>query len=186
VREAIERTQTTTDHAPLQAEIHLDELWYKRPDLRAGVQRRRSSSEKTDMNARKGRQGSAPNGQAASTVELATVLSDMSARRIMRKGPENPPLRCVSSGYLSGGCSCRATIPAGVVTDAWAHQQRAGVAGDKFFHFTWRADVWLAFGLRDGRIRGVYCPEHRAERDQRSLDDHAGEEDAQAAIALTG
>jgi hypothetical protein len=114
------------------------------------------------------------------------VVSDMSARRIMRTSPENPPLRCVSSGYLSGGCSCRATIPTGVVTDAWAHQQRAGMRGDQFFHFTWRAEVWLAFGLSDGRIRGVYCPEHSAERDQRSLDERTGEEGARATIALTG
>jgi len=99
---------------------------------------------------------------------------------------ENPPLRCVSSGYLSHGYSCRATIPTGVVTDAWAREQRAGVPGDQFFHFTWRAEVWLAFGLSDGRIRGVYCPEHSAEREQHALDCQPGEEGALASIALTG
>jgi hypothetical protein len=143
--------------------------------------------EKTDMDALKGLQESARKGQSTPAVELDTVVSDMSARRIMRmRSPENPPLRCVSSGYLSDGCSCRATIPTGVVTDAWAREQRAGVPGDQFFHFTWRAEVWLAFGLRDGRIRGVYCPEHSAERAQRADDGQTGEEGARAAIALTG
>jgi hypothetical protein len=141
--------------------------------------------EKTDMDSRKGRQGPARKGQPGATVELDMVVSDMSARRIMRmRSPENPPLRCVSSGYLSDGCSCRASIPTGVVTDAWAREQRAGVGGDQFFSFTWRAEVWLAFGLRDGRIRGVYCPEHSAERAQRALDGQTGEEGARAAIAL--
>jgi hypothetical protein len=143
--------------------------------------------EKTDMDALKGRQESARKGQSAGTVELDAVVSDMNARRFMRmRNPENPPLRCVSSGYFSDGCSCRATIPTGVVTDAWARQQRAGVRGDQFFHFTWRAEVWLAFGLSDGRIRGVYCPEHCSERDQRTVDQVAGEEGARASIALTG
>jgi len=104
----------------------------------------------------------------------------------MRTGPETPPLRCVSSGYLSNGCSCRATIPTGVVTDAWAREQRAGVRGDSFFHFTWRGDVWLAFGLRDGRIRGAYCPEHTAERNQHLVGDPSDEESAPKKIALTG
>jgi hypothetical protein len=143
--------------------------------------------EKDDMDARKGRQASARKGQPPATVELDEVVSDMNARRIMRmKSPENPPLRCVSSGYLSHGCSCRATIPAGLVSDAWAREQRAGVRGDQFFHFTWRAEVWLAFGQSDGRIRGVYCPEHSAEREQHALDCQSGEEGALASIALTG
>jgi hypothetical protein len=37
-----------------------------------------------------------------------------------------------------------------------------------FFHFAWQSAVWLAFGLADGQVRGVYCPIHRAERDARS------------------
>jgi hypothetical protein len=77
-------------------------------------------------------------------------------------------LRCVSSGYLSGGCSCRSAIPSSVVTAAWAsvlaheHESR-----DRFFRFAWRGGVWLAFGLQDGRVRGVYCPEHSAARAER-------------------
>jgi hypothetical protein len=79
------------------------------------------------------------------------------------------PLRCVSSGYLSGGCSCRASIPSSVVTAAWGvERERGGARGDRFFHFAWRGDVWLAYGLASGRVRGVYCPTHRAERDEHS------------------
>jgi len=81
----------------------------------------------------------------------------------------DPPLRCVSSGYLSAGCSCRSSIPSSVVTAAWGvERERGGERGDCFFHFAWRGDVWLAYGLRDGRVRGVYCPKHRAERDEHS------------------
>jgi len=79
----------------------------------------------------------------------------------------DPPLRCVSSGYLSDGCSCRLSIPSSVVTAAWrVERERGAVCGDRLFHFAWRGEVWLAYGLRDGRVRGVYCPTHRAERDE--------------------
>ena len=78
-------------------------------------------------------------------------------------------LRCVSSGYLSDGCSCRSAIPASVVTGAWASMlARDGETGDRFFRLAWRGGVWLGFGLRDGRVRGVYCPEHSAARAERS------------------
>jgi hypothetical protein len=74
-------------------------------------------------------------------------------------------LRCVSSGYLADGCSCQATVPARVVSAAWARQlQRAPAREDQFFRFAWRDGQWLAYGLRDGRVRGVYCPEHSARR----------------------
>ncbi len=79
------------------------------------------------------------------------------------------PLRCVSSGYLSDGCSCRSSIPASVVTAAWGgERERSGAHADRFFHFAWRGDVWLAYGLKNGRVRGVYCPSHSAERDEHS------------------
>ena len=77
-------------------------------------------------------------------------------------------LRCVSSGYLSDGCSCRSAIPSSFVTAAWASVlDRGGETGDRFFRFVWRGGVWLGFGLRDGRVRGVYCPEHSAARAER-------------------
>jgi hypothetical protein len=88
----------------------------------------------------------------------------------------DPPLRCVSSGYLSDGCSCRSSIPSSVVTAAWGvARERGGVRVDRFFHFAWRGEVWLAYGLQDGHVRGVYCPTHRAERDEHaSLDEPRG------------
>lgn len=87
----------------------------------------------------------------------------------LRAEREDRPLRCVSSGYMSGGCSCRAVVPAGVVFAAWAQElERTSVPVDCFFRFVWRGELWLAFGLANGHIRGVYCPTHRAERDARS------------------
>jgi hypothetical protein len=74
-------------------------------------------------------------------------------------------LRCVSSGYLADGCSCQATVPARVASAAWARQlQRAPAREDQFFRFAWSDGQWLGYGLRDGRVRGVYCPEHSARR----------------------
>jgi hypothetical protein len=119
-------------------------------------------------------------------VEFAAPVTDLATRRILRRDPSAPRLTCVSSGYLADGCSCRETIPTGVVTDAWAAQQRAGVQGDRFFHFTWRGEVWLAFGRRTGRIRGVYCPAHSAERDRRAPIKDPSREDARTDIAMTG
>jgi len=77
-------------------------------------------------------------------------------------------LRCVSSSYLADGCSCHCTIPSSVATGAWAHEL-ANVRGDRFFHFTWRGGVWLAYGHQDGTVGGLYCPEHCAEREERTL-----------------
>jgi len=93
----------------------------------------------------------------------------VAARRVARDSRVDHLLRCVSSGYLSDGCSCRATIPASVVTAAWARElERSGEREDRLFRFSWRGGVWLAFGLRDGHVRGVYCPEHSAARAERS------------------
>jgi hypothetical protein len=80
-------------------------------------------------------------------------------------------LRCVSSGYLSDGCSCQASVPANVVSAAWAHQLRQRRAReDQFFTFVWRGGQWLGYGLRDGRVRGVYCPQHNARRTKHSCE----------------
>jgi hypothetical protein len=82
---------------------------------------------------------------------------------------EDRPIQCVSSGYLRGGCSCRATVPAAVAEAAWARRlERSAEPHSDFFQFAWQGAVWLGFGLPDGQIRGVYCPTHRAERDARS------------------
>jgi hypothetical protein len=40
-----------------------------------------------------------------------------------------------------------------------------------FFYFAWRSGVWLAFGVQDGGVRGVYCPTHCSERDSRDTPD---------------
>jgi hypothetical protein len=79
-------------------------------------------------------------------------------------------LPCVWSGDTANGCSCRSSIPEDVVTVAWRHElERAGEHADRFFHFTWQNDVWLAYGLMDGRVRGVHCPPHRVEREERAF-----------------
>jgi hypothetical protein len=84
-------------------------------------------------------------------------------------------LRCVSSGYLTDGCSCRTTVPASVANDAWARAlQRTPAYEDRFFRFQWEDGAWLGYGLRDGRVRGVYCPEHSARRAERSCDYSVG------------
>jgi hypothetical protein len=127
-----------------------------------------------------------PTDGPAQRVEFAAVVTDLASRRITRKSPSDPPLRCVSSGYMADGCSCRATIPAGAVTDAWARERRSGAHGDRFFHFTWGGEVWAAYGLKNGLVRGVYCPEHTAERERRTLADDSGQESTPAKVALTG
>ena len=102
-------------------------------------------------------------------LERHGVVIEMNTLSRLRAEREDRPLRCVSSGYLSGGCSCRAVVPAAVVGAAWARElELTAVPADCFFRFVWRGEHWLAFGLADGRIRGVYCPTHRAERDARS------------------
>ena len=76
-------------------------------------------------------------------------------------------LRCTSSGYLSGGCRCHFTIPEHVVVEAWERERSFGHTEDRFFRVFWRDEVWLAYGVADGTVRGVCCAEHRAEREER-------------------
>ena len=76
--------------------------------------------------------------------------------------------RCVASGPLRDGDSCACTVPSGVVLRAWASVQHTGGSGPRFFRFWWEGELWLSFGLEDGDVRGVYCPEHTAERDDRA------------------
>ena len=69
-------------------------------------------------------------------------------------------LECASHDW-----SCGTMIPERVVADAWREALEAGgERADRFFHFIWNGGVWAAFGLRDGRVRGVSCPSHNAER----------------------
>jgi hypothetical protein len=77
-------------------------------------------------------------------------------------------LKCVWTSHPHHERCCRLRIPAGVVDAAWQEELELNRWQEGFFHFAWRGDVWLAYGLADGRVRGVYCPAHRAERDARS------------------
>jgi len=78
------------------------------------------------------------------------------------------PLRCVWSGSVEG-CSCRSRIGREIVAQAW--QRELDASGDRearFFHFIWDGGVWMAYGLADGEVRGVYCPSHNSQRAERS------------------
>ena len=69
---------------------------------------------------------------------------------------------------------------------AWRRElDRRRVRADRFFHFAWQDGVWLAYGLKDGRVRGVYCPAHSAERDERSLVADPRAEEPPRELALT-
>src|ERR1017187_2283401 len=110
----------------------------------------------------------------ASTIErgdpLASIIGGRPRSRTRRPGSSDcagQPLSCVWSD-TTGGCSCHSRIPQAVVENAWRLELDAGERKDRFFHFIWRDGVWLAFGLKDGRVRGVYCPSHNSERAERS------------------
>jgi hypothetical protein len=90
------------------------------------------------------------------------------------------PLRCVWTNHPTHDRSCKSGIPAAVVAAAWRRELEQG-AHRGFFHFTWHGGVWLAYGLDDGQIRGIYCPTHRTARNKRS----SAPEDAAPPIALS-
>jgi hypothetical protein len=77
------------------------------------------------------------------------------------------PLRCVWTSHPDYDHCCRSRIPARAVTAAWHRELELGRACAGFFHFTWRGRVWLAYGMLDGSVRGVYCPAHRTRREER-------------------
>ncbi len=63
------------------------------------------------------------------------------------------------TGDPVSGCSCTSSIPEDVVTAAWSRElERLEVRADRFFRFSWQNDVWLAYGLVDGRVRGRPLP----------------------------
>jgi hypothetical protein len=94
------------------------------------------------------------------------------------------PMKCVWSGHPHYDRDCRARIPASVVVKAWHREMGRNGAVEGFFNFTWRHGVWLAYGLSDGAVRGVYCPTHCSERDSRELrvEDLRAEEPAGPAL----
>lgn len=73
-------------------------------------------------------------------------------------------LKCVWSGEADGAHSCAERIPVAVVERAWRRQMDDCLSSEGFFHFNWRGGAWLAYGLPDGSVRGVYCPTHRTAR----------------------
>ena len=93
------------------------------------------------------------------------VLADLTIPLGAQEGERS--LRCVSSGYLANRCSCSESIPYHVVTAAWTRALSRGQA-EGFFRVAWQEQVWLAYGLSDGNVRGVYCPDHSAERTRRA------------------
>lgn len=104
---------------------------------------------------------------------FAVVIADLGSGAAGPSPTESAlhePLRCVSSGYLEHGCSCTAHVPGGVARAAWRSVlDSASERADGFFRFAWRGEVWLAYGLLDGCVRGVYCPEHSAQRERRAF-----------------
>ena len=107
--------------------------------------------------------------QPARAQQLTEAVNAIAAQALAREHRLEGLLRCVSSGYLSDGCSCQATIPARVVRAAWARERELlGAHEDRFFSFAWRGGTWFSFGLRDGHVRGVYCPAHNAGRAERA------------------
>jgi hypothetical protein len=78
-------------------------------------------------------------------------------------------LRCVWTSHPTHDRSCRSRVPIRVVAQAWKRELARGRAQEGFFHFAWKGEVWLAYGLPDGGTRGVYCPAHTAQRDEHFL-----------------
>jgi hypothetical protein len=89
-----------------------------------------------------------------------------SPERAVRIKVEEFPLRCVWSRHATHDHRCQSTIPARKVAGAWRRELALGAPAG-FFHFDWRGEEWLAYGLPGGEVRGVYCPMHRAEREER-------------------
>ncbi|HEY3970292.1 MAG TPA: hypothetical protein VGL79_02730 [Solirubrobacteraceae bacterium] len=94
------------------------------------------------------------------------------------------PMKCVWSGHPHYDRDCRARIPASVVVKAWHREMGRNGAVEGFFNFTWRNGVWLAYGLSDGGVRGVYCPTHCSERDSREVRVEDRRADQQTGTAL--
>jgi hypothetical protein len=90
-----------------------------------------------------------------------------------REPDSSDALRCLSSGYLAERGRCERRIPERVVESAWRSELAAGSSREGFFRLTWRGGQWLAYGHPDGHVRGVYCPEHAADRDQRAVAERA-------------
>jgi hypothetical protein len=76
---------------------------------------------------------------------------------------------------MAGEGSCAAAVPAAVAAAAWEHECLDRPGEDRLFQFTFRGEPWLGFGVKDGHVRGVYCPEHSARRAEHYYERHAVE-----------
>jgi hypothetical protein len=101
---------------------------------------------------------------------IPSVVAEQPSFAAVHEGPLAPAagrLKCVWSGYPHYERDCRSRIPTSVVLKAWQRERQLEGTVEGFFNFAWRSGVWLAFGSRDGRVRGVYCPTHSLEREAR-------------------
>jgi hypothetical protein len=111
-----------------------------------------------------------PKGADESDRMSAASGKDTRSGGLDMHGFQADAIGCVWTGFRSGGCACDSRIPTDVVTAAWRSQlEQDRVPMDRFFRFNWQDGLWLAYGLKDGRVRGVYCPSHSAQREERSL-----------------
>lgn len=119
----------------------------------------------------------APHRHGLSPVQL-------SAAEVSSPEASEEPLKCVWSGYPRYDRDCRSRIPASVVVKAWQREMQLRGTVEGFFNFTWRHGVWLAYGLENGGVRGVYCPTHCSERGSREVQVEDRRGDQPTGIAL--
>jgi hypothetical protein len=108
-----------------------------------------------------------PDVRRSGPVRAAEPVPRIPAAESARLDAPDEPMKCVWSGYPHYDRDCRSRIPASVVTKAWQREMHLKGTEEGFFYFSWRSGVWLAFGIKDGGVRGVYCPTHCSERDSR-------------------
>jgi hypothetical protein len=98
---------------------------------------------------------------------VSSEKTDMnSPERAVRVNVDDFPRQCVWTRHPANDHRCRSRVPARRVAGAWRRELELGGERAGFFHFDWRGEAWLAYGLPDGEVRGVYCPTHRAEREE--------------------
>ncbi|HYM44908.1 MAG TPA: hypothetical protein VES65_01940 [Solirubrobacteraceae bacterium] len=89
------------------------------------------------------------------------------SRTLQAVPPDDRPVRCVWTRHLRDGRACLLHVPLSAMRVAWQRELELGREEGGFFHFAWHGEVWLGYGLPDGEVRGVYCPAHRAQREER-------------------
>jgi hypothetical protein len=111
-----------------------------------------------------------PTSTATLTRPTPSVEHDNGARVVESLGGAVHTAQCLSNGYLTGARRCDCRVPEYVVEAAWRRElERGSTRSEGFFRLTWRDGQWLAYGLPNGSVRGVYCPAHAADRDERAF-----------------